>query len=365
MAASDKSQKTEAPTPRRLKEARERGQVAKSPDLSAWAGMLVAVVLLQIVVTRGASTMRAVLYDMGQAIANPTQAGAMKFAADAAWKSVGVVAPMLIGMMLIGVVAGLGQVGLKPAVKKLKPDFGRLNALKGLKRMFGTSVWWELVKSIVKTAVLVAIAWPAVAHAMASFTQTSNGSLQTLSSISSTTATTMFRNVAIGGLAIGAIDYIVQRRRITRDLRMTRHEVKEELKQHEGNPAVKRAIRGRQLAMSRNRMIGLVSSSDVVVVNPTHYAVALKYEVGRGAPEVVAKGAGEIARRIREEAEAHGVPIVREPVLCRTIYWACELGQLIPADLYEAVAQLLAFVFGLRARGRAHGFHDLPKPASL
>ena len=115
------------------------------------------------------------------------------------------------------------------------------------------------------------------------------------------------------------------------------------------------------MAISRNRMIGMVSTSDVVIVNPTHYAVALKYESARGAPEVVAKGTGDVAKRIREKAEEHGVPIVREPVLTRTIYWACDLGQVIPADLYEAVAQLLAFVFGLRAKGRATGYHELPE----
>ncbi len=363
--ATDSSQKTEAPTPRRKKEGREKGQVAKSPDLSAWASMLAAIVLLQICISRGATTMRSVLQDMGLAIAHPNQAAAMKFATDAAFKSVGIAAPMLLGMMLIGAAASLGQVGLKPTLKKLKPDFGRLNVFKGLKRTFGGQVWWELAKSIVKVAVLLAIAWPAVTHAIGSLSKTSNGSLLSLAAITATTALTMFRNVAIGGLAIGGIDYIVQRRRVMKQLKMSRHEVREEMKQYEGNPTVKRAIRGRQMAISRNRMIGLVSSADVVIVNPTHYAVALKYEAGRGAPEVVAKGAGDIAKRIRQEAEANSVPIVHEPVLTRTIYWACELGQLIPADLYEAVAQLLAFVFGLRAKGRAEGYHELPKPALL
>jgi flagellar biosynthetic protein FlhB len=363
--ASDTSQKTEAPTPRRLKEGREKGQIAKSQDLSAWAGMLAAVVLIQVCVTRGASSMRAVLEDMGQAIAHPDQGGATKFAADAAWKGAGVVLPMLIGMMLIGVVAGYGQVGLHPTMKKLKPDFGRLNVFKGLKRTFSGAVWWELAKSIAKIVLLLAIAWPAVTHAVAGFSQTSSGSLQSLATISASTAIEMFRNVAIAGLAIGAIDYMVQRRRIMKQLKMSRHEVREEMKQHEGNPSVKRAIRGRQMAISRNRMIGLVASADVVIVNPTHYAVALKYESARGAPEVIAKGAGDVAKRIRKEADDHGVPIVHEAVLTRTLYWACELGQLIPADLYEAVAQLLAFVFGLRAKGRAHGYHELPKPAVL
>jgi len=327
--------------------------------------MLAAVVLIQVCVTRGATSMRGVLEDMGVAIAHPDQAGAMKFATGAARKGAGIIAPLLLGLMLIGAAAAYGQVGLHPTLKKLKPDFGRLNVFKGLKRSFGTAVWWELVKSIAKIAVLLAIAWPAVTHAVTSFSQTSNGSLSSLATITASTATEMFRNVAIAGLAIGAIDYIVQRRRIMKQLKMSRHEVREEMKQHEGNPSVKRAIRGRQMAISRNRMIGLVSSADVVIVNPTHYAVALKYESARGAPEVIAKGAGDIAKRIRMEADTHGVPIVHEPVLTRTVYWACELGQLIPADLYEAVAQLLAFVFGLRAKGRAHGYHELPKPVVL
>jgi flagellar biosynthesis protein FlhB len=363
--AGDKSQKTEAPTPRRIKEGREKGQVAKSQDLSTWAAMLATIVLLQMTVARGASSMRAVLEDMRLAIAHPNQAGAMKFAADAAWKSVGVLTPMLLGMMVIGVVVGLGQVGLKPAVKKLKPDFGRLNVLKGIKRTFGPAVWWELTKSVAKILVLIAMAWPTIAHAVGSFAKTSNGSIQSLATIGAATSLTLLRNVAIAGLVIGGIDYVVQRRRIMKELRMTKHEVREEMKQHEGNPEVKRAIRSRQMSISRNRMIGLVSSADVVIVNPTHYAVALKYESARGAPEVIAKGTGDVAKRIRERAEENGVPIVREPVLTRTIYWACDLGQVIPVDLYEAVAQLLAFVFGLRAKGRAHGYHELPKAVAL
>jgi flagellar biosynthetic protein FlhB len=237
--------------------------------------------------------------------------------------------------------------------------------LKGIKRTFGPAVWWELTKSVAKILVLIAMAWPTIAHAVGSFAKTSNGSIQSLATIGAATALTLLRNVAIAGLAIGGIDYVVQRRRIMKELRMTKHEVREEMKQHEGNPEVKRAIRSRQMSISRNRMIGLVSSSDVVIVNPTHYAVALKYESARGAPEVIAKGTGDVAKRIREKAEENGVPIVREPVLTRTIYWACDLGQVIPVDLYEAVAQLLAFVFGLRAKGRAHGYHELPKAVAL
>ena len=128
---------------------------------------------------------------------------------------------------------------------------------------------------------------------------------------------------------------------------------------------MRRSIRSRALAISRNQMIRSVSLADVVVVNPTHNAVALKYDASKGAPQVVAKGAGAIAAAIRTRAERDGVPIVHEPLLTRTLYKACDVGQLIPANLYEAVAHLLAFVFGLRARGRASGHHELPKPVLL
>src|SRR5207244_2284386 len=136
----------------------------------------------------------------------------------------------------------------------------------------------------------------------------------------------------------------------------------EEMKQHEGDPRLRQAIRSRQAAISRNRMIQMVARADVVVVNPTHYAVALKYEATRGAPEVVAKGADYLAARIRREATKHTVPVVHEPALTRALYKACPVGAVIPVQLYEAVAHLLAFVFALRAKGRADGYHEFGRP---
>ena len=142
--AADKSQKTEAPTPRQIKEGREKGQVAKSQDLSTWGAMLATYRAPRSTIHRGATSMRSVIEDMGIAISHPNQGAATKFAASAAGKATGIVAPMLIGMMLMALVLGFGQVGLKPTMKKLKPDFGRLNVFKGIKRTFGAAVWWEL-----------------------------------------------------------------------------------------------------------------------------------------------------------------------------------------------------------------------------
>ncbi|HET9730271.1 MAG TPA: EscU/YscU/HrcU family type III secretion system export apparatus switch protein [Acidimicrobiia bacterium] len=352
-------EKTEKPTPRRIREARERGQVARSADLSTWAGMLATTILLQMTAQRGQSAFRDVLQRMGVAIAHPDLGVASRFAADAAWKAAGVVAPMLIGMLLISVIVNVSQTGGRPTAKKLKPDFSRLNPLKGLKRMVSLASVWEVAKSVAKIGVLVLVSWPAVAHAARTLTGGTQGSMTAIAGITAGTALLVIRNVAGAGLVIAGIDFVVQRRRVMRQLRMTRQELREEMKLQEGNPEVRRAIRSRALAISRNKMIRMVSAADVVVVNPTHYAVALKYESSKGAPEVLAKGAGVIAQSIRSEAEAHGVPIVHEPVLTRTLYRACEVGQLIPVELYEAVAQLLAFVFGLRARGRAQGYHEL------
>jgi flagellar biosynthetic protein FlhB len=365
MAAGDSSDKTEKPTPKRLKEAREKGQVAKTPDLSTWVGMLATSVLLQITFQRGAVVMPDLLHKMGIVISNPDQGSASRFAANAMWKTVGVVAPMLLGMMLVGLVVNIAQVGFKPTGKKLKPDFGRLNVFKGIKKMVSTQAWWELFKALAKTALLIAVAWPAFANAMHTLAGQSGSNAFGMAGYTAKTALTILRNVSAAGLVVAAADYAYQKRRTMKQLRMTRQELREEMKQQEGNPEMRRSIRSRALAISRNQMIRSVSLADVVVVNPTHYAVALKYDAVKGAPQVVAKGAGALAAAIRTQAERNGIPIVREPLLTRTLYKACEVGQLIPANLYEAVAHLLAFVFGLRAKGRAQGYHDLPRPVLL
>ncbi len=306
-----------------------------------------------------------ILAKMGLVIAHPDEGAANKFAAGAMWQTVGVVAPMLLGTMIVGLLVNIAQVGFKPTSKKMKPDFGRLNPFKGIKKMVGPQTWWELFKALAKTALLVAVAWPAFTSAMHTLTAGNTSNAFGIAGFTAQTALTVLRNVSAAGLVVAAADYAYQKRRVMKQLRMTRQELREEMKQQEGNPEMKRSVRSRALAISRNQMIRSVSMADVVVVNPTHFAVALKYDAEKGAPQVVAKGAGAIAAAIRARAERHGIPIVHEPVLTRTLYKACEVGQLIPANLYEAVAHLLAFVFGLRAKGRADGYHELPRPVLL
>jgi flagellar biosynthetic protein FlhB len=365
MASGDAGDKTEKPTPKRKREAREKGQIAKSPDLAVWAGMLATILLLQLTVKRGITVMHDVIEEGAVVVAHPDEAAAMHYASGSLLKAISIAAPMLIGMMLIGTAVNVAQVGFKPTAKKLKPDFSRLNPFKGFKRMVGAQAWWELAKAVAKTAMLVVVAFPVMTNALHGLTNATDGTMIGIASQTATSALTLVRNVSIAGLIIAAADYAYQWRRVNKQLRMSRQELREEMRQQEGNPDVRRAIRSRAHAISRNRMISAVSAADVIVVNPTHYAVALKYEAERGAPQVVAKGAGEIAAGIRAAGERNGVPIVHEPVLTRTLYRSCEIGQLVPVELYEVVAQVLAFVFGLRSRGRAEGYHEFPHPAVL
>ncbi len=360
MANADKSQKTEKPTPKRKKEAHEKGQIARTPELATWLGMLVLSQTIKSTVEHGAKTFTGMLQGMALVIAKPDQGSASRYAAKSALQGAELIAPLMLVLMGVTIVVWLGQVGLKPSLKRLKPDFSRLNAAKGLKRLVSPQSYWEVAKSILKVAVLTAVVWPAIAHASNVFASGTANSLNEVASVTALTALSVLRNVSVAALMIAVADYIVQKRRVNKEIAMTKQEVKEEYKRNEGNPEMRRAIRQRQAAIGRNRMIGLVSQADVVVVNPTHYSVALKYEATKGAPQVVAKGAGVMAARIRREAEAHGVPIVHEPVLTRALYRVCEIGTLIPAELYEGVAHLLAFVFSLRANGRAEGYHEMP-----
>jgi len=168
---------------------------------------------------------------------------------------------------------------------------------------------------------------------------------------------TMMRLTAVAGITIGLADYAVARRRTEKQIRMTKDEVKQEAKQTEGDPHMRSAIRSRQIRMSRNRMMADIAQADVVVVNPTHVAVALKYEPHRGAPRVVAKGAGAIAAKIRERASEHRVPMVEDVPLARALHRSCEIGQEVPAELFQAVARVLALVMSLKRRGSAAGLH--------
>src|SRR4051795_6840709 len=237
--------------------------------------------------------------------------------------------------------------------------------------MFGTQGIWESVKALIKTAALATVV--IVTSDRAQGLVSSAGALP-LSAVAATvtdSAILMFRVVAVTGLVIAGADYVVVRTKTMKQLKMSKYEIQQENKQSEGDPHMKAHRRGVQMSMSRNRMMAEVAEADVLLVNPVHVAVALKYEAVRGAPRVVAKGAGEVAAKLRERAAEARVPLVQDIPLARALHASCEIGQEVPPQLFTAVARVLAFVIHLSARGVQGGFHrpgfeapdlsDLPK----
>ena len=241
----------------------------------------------------------------------------------------------------------------------MQPKLKKLSLISGSKRIFGTQALWEGSKTLVKAGVVALISYLSVKAVMPLL----GGLVPADATLDVATdgLTRLLQTVAVAGLLMGGADYAFQRRKVGKQVKMTKHEVKQEHKQTEGDPLIKSAIRSRQLAVSRNRMMAEVGGADVVLVNPTHVAVALKYDPAVGAPTVIAKGAGAIAARIREKADEAEVPLVRDVPLARALYGSCQVGQEIPVELFAAVAQVLAFVISRRTKGQRGGTHDTPR----
>lgn len=353
-------EKTEKATPKRMKKVRADGGLGRSQDLSAWLGMGAAAIMLPSVLDRTASAVRGQIGRVVDAAANPEPSVAVGALSEGLRAVLPAIAPMLVVVVLAAVAAAAGQGGLHISTSKLKPSFKSLNLVSGVKRLFGPQSWWEGGKAAAKTLALGAVLYTAIKGLQPVLLGSGSMPLSALLDAARDGSATLIRTAVAVGLALAAADVFMVFRRNRKQTRMTKQEVKEENKSSEGDPLLKGAIRSRQMAMSRNRMMAAVADADVVLVNPTHVAVALRYEPGRGAPRVVAKGAGHVAARIREEAGKHRVPMVEDIPLARALHAACELGQEIPADLYAAVARVLAFVMALRRRGAAAGMHKVP-----
>ncbi|WP_122818397.1 EscU/YscU/HrcU family type III secretion system export apparatus switch protein [Nocardioides pantholopis] len=353
-------EKTEKPTPKRLKEARKEGNVARTQELGAWGALLLVSLVVPLMVKHEASAMAALFERCLRSIEDPSVPAAFELFLEGGKHMLISVVVLGSGIMLVGVAGALAQGGFFLATKRVKPDLKKLDPIKGFKRIFGPQALWEGAKMLVKCAVVAFLVYGSIRAMMpllGGFVP-----IGTLLAIVGDEATAMLRNVAIAGVAMAALDYLMQRRRTGKQTRMSKDEVKREHKQAEGDPLVKSAMRSRQLAAARNRMMADVPTADVVLVNPTHIAVALAYAEGSAAPRVVARGAGVVAQRIRAIAVENDVPLVRDVPLARALHASTEVGREIPAELFAAVAQVLAFVIGRRSRGHRGGEHPTPRP---
>jgi flagellar biosynthesis protein FlhB len=353
-------EKTEKPTPKRLQQARREGQVARTPDVGAWLGILAATYLVPKAASSVSQVVMSLLMGATATMADPTPERAVALLSKGLRDGALALVPLAVGVLLVGVVSSVAQGGLHPATKRLKPSFQPLNLVKGVKRLAGPLTWWEAGKILVKTVALGLVLWAITAAIAPRLSAAVNAPLVSTLQLTGEGVLNLVRASVLVGLVMAVADYLVKRKHTNKQIRMSRHDVQQEHKQAEGDPHVRGARRSRQLAMSRNRMMSDIASADVVLVNPTHVAVALRYEPGKGAPTVVAKGAGAVAAAIRERATAARVPLVQDVPLARALHSMCEVGQEIPAELYSAVAQVLAFVMGLQARGVAAGSHVSP-----
>lgn len=350
-------EKTEKPTEQKKRKARREGTIARSPEVGQWAGMFVASMVIPMVAKNTIDRAQSLYVRCLGIVADPDPNKALHLLKTAVQDGAIAVAPLVIGLFAVTIIAASAQGGLRVASKLFKPDFKRVNPFSGLKKMLGPQGLWEGAKSLIKVAVIGFVVYLSLRKLVPSLLSSAAMSFQTLVDTVSSALIGIIQAAAGAGLVLAIADYGMSRRRTNKQLMMTKEEVKEEHKRSEGDPHVKGHIRQRQFEMARQRMMADLEKADVVLVNPTHVAVALRYEPSKGAPRVVAKGQGLIATKIREKATELRIPMVMDVALARALYKSCELGDEIPAEFFAAVARVLAFVMMMKAKGSGAGLH--------
>lgn len=334
---------TEKATPKRQLDARRKGNAARSTELPQSVTLVATIFILVPVLTTMWSRLQTDTVSLIQSghILEPQLISQVGL--DTMQSALMELMPLLVTMIIISIVAQLAISGT-PNLWKLKPKFDVLNPKNGLKRVFSKQQLWELGRTVAKLVLLGVIGFVSWST-MGEFLSLGPAPLSSSFGEWRRVLQTLAIGVAILGIFIGLADAVISKRNFIKGLRMSKQEVKDESRQSDGDPAVKGQIRQAQFRLSRMRMMAAVADATVVITNPTHYSVALKYEVGDAAPIVVAKGADELALRIRTEARRNGVPIKENRPVARTLYATAEIGEVIPVALYKAVAQLLASIY--------------------
>lgn len=355
---SDGEEKTFPATAKKRAEARKQGQVARSPEFGAATSLLALVVALHAALPGAAG--QSLLADLRAAFAfHPghtifDDTGARGWQLQTLVWTGRLILPVMLLALVLGVGAGIGQVGFALTPEALAPKWERLNPASGVKRLLSRRGLVELGKGLLKMALVggicLAVVRPAVENGdlLATMRMPLGTMLETVGHL----LWTLGLRVGAALLILAVADFAYQKWEFEKNLKMSASEIKQEMKQSEGDPQVKGRIRRLQREMSRRRMMQDVPKADVVITNPTHFAIALQYEAGASAPKVVAKGQDELARRIKDLARESRVPLVENKPLAQTLYRAVDIGDPIPGELYEAVAQVLAFVYRTHGRQR-------------
>ncbi|HEY3805501.1 MAG TPA: EscU/YscU/HrcU family type III secretion system export apparatus switch protein [Kofleriaceae bacterium] len=338
-------QRTHKATPKRVKEFRKRGEIALSRDVvtaATFAGGSIALI------ATGATAFGALRTFARDAALAADGSDAVHIGHEAATTFFTAITPVVVGAALGALAAILGQLGWPPAFKGIKLDLSRLSPFSNLPNVFAPG---QVARRTGGAAMKLVAVGSVVAIALAGIATQRPTSAASLASLASTTIARALESVIGALLALGAVDFILARRKIQSQMKMTTEEVKREHKESDGDPHIKGKRRQKMKQMARRRMQAAVKSADVVVVNPTHYAVALRYDDKRDvAPVVVAKGVDEAAAKIREVARKHGVPVLSRPPLARALHKLVDENKAVPSNLYKAVAEVLAFVYRIKHR---------------
>jgi flagellar biosynthetic protein FlhB len=354
---NESASRTEEPTPRKLEQARERGEVVKTADLGPLASL---VAVASVVALSGGPLSRSLAGHLTPFLQRPDSMsldgqGGVAVAREAMLAAAPFLAAVMAAAMAAGAAGNLVQTGLTFSPDKLAPNFKKISPREGFKRVFGIDGLMQFVKSLVKVTLTAAIAWWALNPFMPGLTHLSALEPGAMLPFAAELLRRLVFAVAGFLLLVAGADWFWQRQRFLARMRMSKEEVKEEFRQSEGDPHVKARIKQLRVERSRRRMMAAVPGATMVVMNPTHYAVALKYEQGETpAPVCVAKGLDTLALKIRAVAEEAGVPIIEDAPLARALYAAVDIDDIIPPAHYEAVAKIIGFILGggRRAAGR-------------
>ena len=348
--ADESAEKTEEPTGRRLEKARSEGQLPRSIELPVAAMSLGAVGFFSLMggwLFNGMSQLFVSQLEFDRKITDKAELLPGLFA-QAVTDAFLLILPIMLMMYFIAIVSTVLSGGMVFSMGMLAPKFSKLNPLSGLQRIFGTKALIELVKAIVKFVVVGGILLLQVSNHMDELLSLANMDLSQAMAIAGKLIVDACFWLAMGLVLIALADVPIQQYQVHKKLMMSRQEVRDEMKDSEGRPEVKQKIKQRQREMANNKMMAKVKDADVVITNPQHFAVALSYDPnGEGAPILLAKGSDEMARRIREEAQAHAVELFPAPELARALYFTTQVDEPIPEGLYHAVAQVIAYVFSL------------------
>ena len=347
------AERTEQATPKRKEDARKKGNVAKSFEVNSAVVLLVGTLVLSFTANYYYSSLGGMMRDVFTHFNDYqlTTDSVRLYTLQGFVFILKLLGPLVLSVLVVGAGANVLQVGFMMSGEVIKPDLKKIDPLSGFKRLFSMKSVVELIKGVIKITIVGFVIYFTIKSAAKDFILLMDQSVTQIMIFLGHTLLKVAIRASVALIVLAALDYAFQRWEYEKDLRMTKQEIREEFKEHEGDPLIKSRIRSIQREVARKRMISEVPKADVIITNPVHYAVALKYISGEmNAPQVIAKGARKIAEKIKEIAAENDIPIVEDPPLARALYKMCNIGMEVPMDLYKSVAEILAYVYRLKQK---------------